>query len=52
MGSQPRALPEAFDVFPFPNKEDRLKGLDHFRNEALATHELGQNQMIERSNWE
>src|SRR5688572_27398052 len=29
MGTQPRALPEAFDPSPFLNKEDQLKDLDH-----------------------
>ena len=50
MGVQPRALPEAFDPSPFPNKEDHLINLDQIRNEALAAHELGRNRMIERSN--
>lgn len=41
MGTQPRAMPEAFNHTPFPQNENCLKELEQIRNEALAAHELG-----------
>ena len=53
MGTQPKAMPEAFDHTPFPQNENRLKELEQIRNEALAAHELGRSRMIEhlQRNW-
>ena len=49
MGTQPRALPEAFDKTNFPANEERFQDLERFRDEALSAHELARNRMIERS---
>jgi hypothetical protein len=49
MGTQPRALPEAFDKTNFPDNEERFKELQKSRDEALSAHELARNRMIERS---
>jgi hypothetical protein len=48
MGYHPSALPEMMQKTDIPAVEDRIKRLNHAREEALASHEIARQHMKQR----
>ena len=47
MGSNPKAIPTTFPKTNVPEAEERIQDLQKAHDEALAAHELAQQQMME-----
>ena len=49
MGSDPKAIPTAFPSTNIPEAEERIRNLQKAQDEAIASHELARQKMMEQT---